>query len=356
MTTISRNHALLIGVGADLPNTINDAKGLAEVLIDPTRCAYDPAKVVVVTAQNATRTAILRALDKLAQQVTTDATVLLYFSGHGYLSKSALGKHYFLMPFGYDLTDLGETAISGKEFADKLAAIPAQRLLLLLDCCHAQGIGESKAPGITLTKAPLPPEAEQLFAQGSGRIILTSSKAAEVSFASTPYSLFTRALIECLCGADITAGDGYVRALDLAMYASRQVAKWSQDRQHPMADTQRADNFVVAYYAAGAKSPLLLPLPPLDPAIVTADVNRQFAALALPPGGDTINATGSQGFINRPSGPVQQHFGTRIDTGGAAYIGGNVNTSGGKFVGRDDFSVCDEGGGDGSQFPQRRPD
>ena len=29
----------------------------------------------------------------------------------------------------------------------------------------------------------------------------------------------------------------------------------------------------------------------------------------------------------------------KIDTGGGAYIGGSVNTSGGKFVGRDDFST-----------------
>jgi hypothetical protein len=29
----------------------------------------------------------------------------------------------------------------------------------------------------------------------------------------------------------------------------------------------------------------------------------------------------------------------KIDTGGGAYVGGSVNTSGGKFVGRDDFST-----------------
>lgn len=47
-----------------------------------------------------------------------------------------------------------------------------------------------------------------------------------------------------------------------------------------------------------------------------------------------IDARGSQGFINDASGPVNQHFGAGVDTGGAAYIGGNV-TTGRDFVGRD---------------------
>ena len=45
--------------------------------------------------------------------------------------------------------------------------------------------------------------------------------------------------------------------------------------------------------------------------------------------GDYINASGSQGFVNRPSGPVNQVFGnsTVINTGGGAYAGRDMYKS-----------------------------
>ena len=288
---IHNNRALVIGVGADLPNTVADATGLAQVLADPARCNFAPANVTALAGEQATRAGILAALDDLAQRAEPESTALVFFSGHGYQVESPTGQVYYLMPYGYDLNKLYKTCVSGQEFADKLAAIPSQRLLLLLDACHAEGIGESKAPGLTFTKSPLPPEAQALFAQGSGRIVVTSCKADELSFTGTPFSLFTRAVVECLCGAEIKEGDGTVRALDLAMYASRKVAKWSRDRQHPTADTQKADNFVVAYYAAGAKAPLPIDLPPVEEDKVEADNAQAIRMLQ-----QTINQSGGVNF------------------------------------------------------------
>jgi hypothetical protein len=362
-------YALVIGVGGDLPNTVNDADGLAKVLKDPARCAYDPAKVNLLTAEKADRAGILTALDQLAQADLQDATVVIYFSGHGYRVESSTDENYFLMPAGYDINQLRKSAISGKEFADKLAVLKTARLLLLLDCCHAQGVGETKAAGLTLTKSPLPPEAQALFAQGGGRIVITSSRASEASFAGKPYSLFTRALIEALCAVGITEGEGYVKALDLALYASHKVAEWSKDRQHPTADTQKADNFAVAYYAAGAKAPLPLDLPPIDveqveaenqPALRYLQQVQQSGGINFGQGnqiqidgdvvagdkvkgdkvmGNKIDARGSQGAIFDASGPINQNFGsqTTIDTGGAAYIAGNVKAR--TFVGRDQINT-----------------
>jgi hypothetical protein len=50
--------------------------------------------------------------------------------------------------------------------------------------------------------------------------------------------------------------------------------------------------------------------------------------------GTHTDARGSQGFIQGSSGPVNQHFGTAVDTGGGAYIGGNIS-AGGDVVGRE---------------------
>jgi hypothetical protein len=253
------SHALIIGVGADLPNTIDDAAGLAQILADPARCAYPSDQVHLLTGQDASRQAILAGLDRLAQRADVGSTVLVYFSGHGYLSQSPLGQIYLLMPHGYDVKQLYATAIRGDEFAAKLAAIPAQKLLVLLDCCHAGGVGDAKAPGLTLAKSPLPPEALDLLAQGRGRVMIASSRADELSYAGKPYSAFTLALLEALCGEGVAKEDGVVRVADLALHTRQKVPLRTRDKQHPVLHFEHADNFVVAYYAGGQLQPKGMP-------------------------------------------------------------------------------------------------
>src|SRR5262249_7569895 len=172
----TQGHAVVVGVGADLPNTVDDAKGLADILTDPGRCAYPTAQVQLLTGPAATRAGILGVLEDLARSTTVQSTVVIYFSGHGYRATSPTGKSYYLMPHGYDLARLYETAISGAEFTDRLRAIPSQKLLVLLDCCFAGGLDTVKEPGLHLEKSALPPEATGLLAQGGGRALIASSR------------------------------------------------------------------------------------------------------------------------------------------------------------------------------------
>ncbi len=259
-TQFTDGHALLVGVGADLPNTVADANGIADLLLDPGRCAYPPGQVTVLTGEGATRAAVLAALDDLAAAQRPDDTVIVYFSGHGYRVETPYGELYYLMPYGYDVKALPRTAISGAEFVEKLRALTARKLLLLLDCCHAGGLDETKAPGgAQLSKAPLPPEAAALLAAGQGRIAIASSKAGELSYAGRPYSAFTLAVAEALCGEGASEQDGYVRAADLALHARQTVPLRTKDRQHPILNFDQADNFVVAYYAGGDANPKGLP-------------------------------------------------------------------------------------------------
>lgn len=208
MTTFTQGHALLIGVGADLPNTVDDAAEMHAILTDEERCAYPPGQVQLLTGEKATRADVLAGLDKLAQSATANSTVIVYFSGHGYQVDTSFGTHHFLMPFGYDQSALGKTAISGEAFAKKLQAIPAQKLLLLLDCCHAGGLDPANVPGGTLAKAPLPPEATALLALGSGRAILRGQAVQRV-YAGPAGSVLRRWRIEARRAG---VGDGPVRA------------------------------------------------------------------------------------------------------------------------------------------------
>lgn len=261
----THGYALLIGVGADLPVTVRDARGLRDILIDPERCAYPPSQVRLLTETAATRADILDGMDWLAAQAAADpaAACLVFFSGHG-----GHLPHYFLVPNGYDGARPAETAISGAEFTERLRAIQAQKLLALLDCCHAGGMAEAKAAGFA--KSPVPPELETVLTAGSGRAVIASSRKDEVSYTGTPYSAFTQALREGLAGYGAAERDGYAYLTDIALYVGRMVPQRTQDRQHPILKLAAADNFAVAYYAGGEKSLRALAGAPASPSPLDA--------------------------------------------------------------------------------------
>jgi len=263
----SAGHALLIGIGgADIPNTVDDAKALADILKDPGRCAYLPENVHLLAGQTASRNSILEAFDKLAQTVDEKSAIIIYFSGHGYRAATSIGTAYFLIPYGCDPNRLSKTAISGSELVEKLRMLKSKKLLLLLDCCHAGGIGEAK--GLDLMKAPMPPEAIEMFGGGSGQVIIASSQENELSYAGKPYSAFTLALIESFCGVGVAKRDRYVRVSDLAMHAREVVPGRTNNKQHPILHFEQADNFIIAYYAGGNQMPKALPFienPEIEP-------------------------------------------------------------------------------------------
>ncbi len=250
--TFSNGYALVIGVGADLPDTIDDAVGVASILTDPDRCGYPDEQVLLLTGRNATRTDILRGLMWLAKITDEESTVIVYFSGHGYRFGPPNDQAHYLLPNDYDLKRYEETCIPGAIFAGLLKKISARNLVLLLDCCHPADVGGIKGARIQVVKAPLPAEALSLLEVGKGIIIIASSLENEYSHTGHPYSIFTQALVEVLSGQGVSQQDGFVRVADLALYAREVVPSRTADRQHPTLHFEHADNFVLAYYAGGS--------------------------------------------------------------------------------------------------------
>jgi len=259
--TFLTGHAVVVGVGADLPNTVDDAQAIADLLRDEGRCAYPPDQVQLLTAAQSTRDRTLQALEDLAKRTDEESAVLIYYSGHGTFVEKDGHKDYFLLTHGYNLGNLGQTAVSDAEFTAALAKLKVKRLLLLLDCCHAAGLDQTKAPGVTFAKGAIPPQAEEMLKKGGGRVVIASSRSNELSFAGKPYSAFTQALIEGLSGAGAATQDSFARVADLAMYTAFRVPGRTKDRQHPVLNFEKADNFPVAYYAGGDLKPKGTPFP-----------------------------------------------------------------------------------------------
>ena len=91
---LDNNYALLIGVGEcidskwTLPVTVKDVQKLKSVLTNPDLCGYidDEQHMRLLCNETATGPKILEGLKWLKQtiQEPSEATVIIYYSGHGY--------------------------------------------------------------------------------------------------------------------------------------------------------------------------------------------------------------------------------------------------------------------------------
>jgi hypothetical protein len=250
--TFQNAYAVVIGVGGDLPVTVADAEAIASIFRDPDRCAVPEANVQILTEWDATKAGIIGALEDVARKAKSNDVVTTYFSGHGAIKLADPGRR-FLVPRDDDWLD-------GATFTGLLTNIQARRLLVLLDCCYAGGLNTgppTKAP--QAKSIPTPFDVNALRRGGDGTVVLSSSRANEPSWTGKPYSVFTQVVIDALCGAGAAQQDGYVRVTDLAMHVAQWVPAKTNNRQHPQLHLEDADNYPVAYYAAGNMHPLPKP-------------------------------------------------------------------------------------------------
>jgi hypothetical protein len=261
MPTLDNAHALLIGIAdyqhiTKLPR-VKDTADLRQILIDPQGGGYLPEHVESLEDAGATQAAIRESLAWLAVRCDHDSTALIYFSGHGGRIRSGAHAGEYLLPVDtvYPADEsLAQTAISGAEFTAALQAIPARKVVVIFDCCHAGGIGQPR----DLLTAPVEPGLSENYyerlAAGRGRVILASSRSSEYSYVphGAEYGLFTRHLLDGLRGG-IASDDGLIRIFDLFEYVQPRVTA-DQPRQHPVFKAELEENFPIALRRGGEKA------------------------------------------------------------------------------------------------------
>ncbi len=148
---------------------------------------------------------------------------------------------------------LDQTAISGNEFTTALRNIRARKVLVILDCCHAAGIGQPKDVHAPVFKTGLPERYYEALQTGHGRAILASSRSTEYSWVlpGAENSLFTQHLLAGL-RSGISSDDGLIRIFDLFEYLQPRVTNDRSD-PHPVFKAELEENFPVAFYLGGQK-------------------------------------------------------------------------------------------------------
>jgi hypothetical protein len=252
-------HALVIGIAEyvnirKLPK-VQDAEDLAVTLVDPTLCGYDPKNVTVLLEQYATQEKIRDGLSALTRQCDAESTVFVYFSGHGGQILEGANRGEYLLPVelayrGDD--DLARMAISGAEFTAALNAIKARRLTIVLDCCHAGGLGQPRdLVPVAPVAAGLSDGFLNVLKAGGGRVIISATRATDPAYVrdGAKHGVFTGHFLDGLRGA--ARGDGgVIRILDLYTYVQKKVVA-EQPNQRPVLKVELEENYPIALYRGG---------------------------------------------------------------------------------------------------------
>ncbi len=241
-TMFDNGYALIIGTGSDpkIINTANDAEALYQVLTDPNRSAYKPEHVHLLVKEQSTKEGILKAFERLDQQLkaTFGATVVIFFAGHGGVytvdKDGERSDAYYLLPYGFIDND-HTTKISGQHFSELVEGLNYQKLMVMLDCCHAAGMPTGLGDESFHSSNK---ELIHMLEQGGGKVIVSSSRSDEKSyiFPDSDYSVFGEVLLDALAGKN--SKKEYVKLFDVLDHILHEVPNKMKEfpnfPQHPL--------------------------------------------------------------------------------------------------------------------------
>jgi Caspase domain/FG-GAP repeat len=273
----SGRRALLVASGtysdaglARLRAPAGDVDALAAVLGDAAIGGFEVQALVDRSTDE-----IKRAIEDFFAEAGRTDLLLLYFSGHGVLSKR---RRFYFATATTSLKYLWTTAIDDDFVNGLMHESRARSIVLILDCCHSGAFGKGLTP-----KSAQTVDVEHHF-DGDGRVTLSASTALEYAFEegdpatginelepSAPGSLFTSCLVDGLRNgeADID-GDGVISVHELYDFARKRVRERSTHQTPGIGGDQRGD-IVIAHAPHRAPAPpppkprIPEPAPPPEP-------------------------------------------------------------------------------------------
>jgi len=250
----NKNFALIIGVGGDqIEYTVNDAKMLYKNLTNKDLIGYPEGNVILRTNEQATKKGILEAFDELLEKTDGESTILLYYSGHG--GKYSDKYKFFLQPSDMTADNVEETMITAEVLKEKINALPSSKLVLFLDCCHAEGLVQSGIRGLYGMAQKLNDE--------QGIWIMASCQDNEKSYGVGDHSFFTQALLNVLSGQHVRPfTDPEVSMMDVVEYIFNEVPRLASGCadengndvvQTPYFKTQMSENLILSHFPRNAE-------------------------------------------------------------------------------------------------------
>jgi uncharacterized caspase-like protein len=233
-----------------LRTPVHDIAGVGAVLADPAIGGFDLQQVV-----NQPEAEVRRRLGEFLLDARRNDLVLVYFAGHGF--KSGTGE-LFLGAKDTRLRAVMSTGLSAGLVASLIDTSPAERTILVLDCCYSGAITR----GLRTRDADVVHVGDVFAGLGEGRVIITASKATEYAFEpgerpvplreNVLHSVFAEAFIHGLrTGAADLDGDGVISIDELYEYVHQRVVA-SESAQTPGIFKSVNGKLMVAYRTPSA--------------------------------------------------------------------------------------------------------
>ena len=167
-------------------------------------------------------------------------TVIIYYAGHGAPEADAFnadgdGLEKYLVPYDADSQDLYTTGLPMREVETIFQRLSAERVIFITDSCYS-GAPAGRTFATVSRRANLSDGFLNRLSKGKGRVVLTASRAGEVSEERDElgHGVFTYYLLEGLRGKADIDGDKIVTVDEIYSYLSEQVPAVTGQNQHPV--------------------------------------------------------------------------------------------------------------------------
>jgi hypothetical protein len=235
----------------------SDAKAIAAALRD--RYGFETRLLL-----NAGRRQIISALNEYRRKLEPDASLLIYYAGHGYRDQE-VDKAYWL-PADASKEETSNW-ISADDITTSVRGIPARHVLIISDSCYSGAIYRDLSPDLTT------PPVRQVFlnkmAAGKSRTLMASGGDEPVSDAGGgAYSVFAGALLAGLTRMEVevfTAAELFRSHVQESVAGrSRQTPEYSPLRN----SGHEGGDFVFLRRREAAPAEAAAPARPRDPRVV----------------------------------------------------------------------------------------
>lgn len=198
----------------------DDAAGFVRAVQSAGTRLYSAVNTVVIEDREASRTAIVAAIESIAEEAAAEDVFLFFYAGHGIAldpEEDGTSEFYFIPSDVTQMTDPGQVqsaALSGAEFEDLVSTIPARKQFYVLDACNSGAI--SAAFGIRGAAEEL---ALSRMSRATGSALIAASRDDQFAqeFEALGQGALTAAIVEGLAG-EAALGNGQITVGALKSY------------------------------------------------------------------------------------------------------------------------------------------
>ncbi len=176
----------------------------------------------------------------LKRKASEKDTVIVYYAGHGAPEADASandddGLEKYIVPYDADPKDLYTTGLPMREIETIFQRLSPERIIFISDSCYS-GATAGRTFATVARRAVVSENFLARLSKGKGRIVLSASKASEVSEEREDlgHGVFTYYLLEGLRGKADADKDGIITVDEAYGYVSKKVPEVTGQNQHPV--------------------------------------------------------------------------------------------------------------------------